>query len=53
MRPVFPDYLSVSYDYDVLNKAERCCDEIGVQFDSNDIVRVHHIGKPVLKSDQL
>ena len=31
----------------VINKVERCCDEIGVKFDMNEIDRVHYIGNPV------
>ena len=30
-----------------INKVERCCDQIGIKFDSNEIDRVHYIGKPV------
>ena len=31
----------------VINKVGRCCDEIGVKFDMNEIDRVHYIGNPV------
>ena len=33
------------------NKVERCCDEIAVKFDMNEIDRVHYIGKPVFDND--
>ena len=35
----------------VTNKVERCCDEIAVKFDMNEIDRVHYIGKPVFDTD--
>ena len=35
----------------VTNKVERCCDEIAVKFDMNEIDRVHYIGKPVFDND--
>ena len=39
-------------DYtNVINKVERCCDEIGVKFDSNEIGRFHYIGNPVFETD--
>ena len=38
-------------DISVINKVERCCDEIGVRFDMNEIDRVHYIGKPVFDTD--
>ena len=38
-------------DISVINKVERCCDEIGVKFDMNEIDRVHYIGKPVFDTD--
>ena len=38
-------------DINVMNKVERCCDEIGVKFDTNEIDRVHYIGKPVSDTD--
>ena len=38
-------------DINVINKVERCCDEISVKFDSNEIDRVHYIGKPVFDTD--
>ena len=34
------------------NKVERCCDEIAVKFDMNEIDRVHYIGKPVFDNDR-
>ena len=38
-------------DINVIKKFERCCDEISVKFDSNEIDRVHYIGKPVFDTD--
>ena len=33
--------LNMNDDINVINEVERCCDEIGVKFDSNEIDRVH------------
>ena len=33
-----------NYDISVINKVERCFDEIGIKFDKNEINRVHYIG---------
>ena len=38
-------------DINVIKKFERCCDEISVKFDSNEIDSVHYIGKPVFDTD--
>ena len=40
-------------DITVINKLKRCCDEIGVKFDMNEIDRVHYIGKPLFDSDSM
>ena len=33
------------------DKVERCCDEIGVKVDSNEIDRVNYIGKLVFDTN--
>ena len=38
-------------DINIINKFKRCCDKIGVKFDTNNIGRVHYIGKPVFDTD--
>ena len=38
-------------DINVINKVGRCCDEICVKSDMNEIDRVHYIGKPVSDTD--
>ena len=38
-------------DINVINKVDRCCDEIGVKFDTNEIDRVHFNGEPVFDAD--
>ena len=34
----------------IMNKVEKCCDEIDVAFDPNQKDRMYHIGKPVFDS---
>ena len=45
----------VQYDENVdisgLNKVERCCDEIAVKPDMNEIYSVNYIDKPIFDSD--
>ena len=43
-------YNEIDYT-NVINKVERCCDEIVVKFDSNEIDRFHYIGNPVFETD--
>ena len=38
-------------DISVINKVERCCDEIGVKFDMNEIDKAHFVGNPVFGTD--
>ena len=34
-----------------MNKVEKCCGEIGVKFDQNEIDRVHYVSKSVFDTD--
>ena len=34
-----------------MNKVEKCCGEIGVKFDQNEIDRGHHVSKSVFDTD--
>ena len=38
-------------DISVINKVERCCDEIAVKPDMNEIYSVNYIDKPIFDSD--
>ena len=38
-------------DISVINKVERCCDEIAVKPDMNEIYSVNYIGKPIFDTD--
>ena len=38
-------------DISVINKAERCCDEIAVKPDMNEMYSVNYIGKPIFDTD--
>ena len=38
-------------DINIINKVDRCCDEIGVKFDTNEIDRVHFNGEHVFDAD--
>ena len=38
-------------DISVTNKVERCCDEIAVKPDMNEIYSVNYIGKPIFDTD--
>ena len=38
-------------DISVVNKVERCCDEIAVKPDMNEIYSVNYIGKPIFDTD--
>ena len=38
-------------DINFTNKVERCCDEIGIKFELNEIDRVHYVGKPAFDTD--
>ena len=38
-------------DISVINNVEQCCDEIGVEFEMNEIDKVHYIGEPVFDTD--
>ena len=40
-----------SDDVNVISKVERCCDEIGVKFASNEIDRMQYIGKLAFDTD--
>ena len=40
-------------DINIINKVERCFDEICVKFDLNKIGRVHYIGKPIFHTDSI
>ena len=38
-------------DISVINKVERCCDEIAVKPDMNEMYSVNYIGKPIFDTD--
>ena len=35
-------------DEDVMKKVEKCCSDMGIEFNQNEIDRVHYIGKPYM-----
>ena len=40
------DFSSDDEDEGVMKKVEKCCSDMGIEFNQNEIDRVHYIGKP-------